>query len=168
MFSLQFWSITRCRTHHLYQSRQGIHKFGTKHIWHLSFNQWVSHGIFWTIREFHLWDSHLIGLVWKAGVLWGSILGPLLFLTYINDFSDGITSTVKVFAGNRLIFSTIINTNILASNLNNNIKKVAAWPFKWKKEALAKVLSCKFCKIFKNAYFEEHLKTTTSVLEKYS
>ena len=37
----------------------------------------------------------------------------------------------------------------------------------WKKEALAKVLSCKFCKICKNAYFEEHLKTT-SVFEKYS
>ena len=31
-----------------------------------------------------------------------------------------------------------------------------------KKEALAQVFSCEFCEIFKNTFFTEHLRTTTS------
>lgn len=102
-------------------------------------------------------SSHL---VWKAGVL-----GPLLFLTYINDFPDGITS--KVFAGNRLIFSTIININILPSNLNNNTKKVAAWPFNEKKRLWQRYYPANFAKFVRMPTLKNIWKYT-SVLEKYS
>ena len=33
-----------------------------------------------------------------------------------------------------------------------------------KKETLAQVFSSEFCKIFKNIFFTEHLRTTTSVI----
>ena len=36
-----------------------------------------------------------------------------------------------------------------------------------KKEALAQVLSCEFCEIFKNTFFTEHLWTTASMTLKY-
>ena len=98
-------------------------------------------------------SSHL---VWKAGVL-----GPLLFLTYINDFPDGITS--KVFAGNRLIFSTIININVLASNLNNNTKKVAAWPFNEKKRLWQRYYPANFAKFVRMPTFKNIWKLLLSL-----
>ena len=41
-----------------------------------------------------------------SGVLQGSALGPLLFLIYMNDPPDRITSTCKIFADDNSFFSS--------------------------------------------------------------
>ena len=43
------------------------------------------------------------------------------------------------------------------------LKKASALQ-RWWREASTQVLSCEYCKIFKNIYFEEHLRTTASAL----
>ena len=40
----------------------------------------------------------------EAGVLQGSLLGPLLLSIYINDLSDDLSTTVKPFVDDKSIF----------------------------------------------------------------
>ena len=68
----------------------------------------------------------------KAGVLQGSILGPFLFLIYINDLSEGLSSNAKLFADDTSLFSVIHDGNTSAFELNNDLVKINRWAFQWK------------------------------------
>ena len=61
----------------------------------------------------------------------GSILGPLFFLIYINDLSDELFSTVKLFADDTSLFSVVCDSNISAYELNNDMQKISEWAYKW-------------------------------------
>ena len=67
-----------------------------------------------------------------AGVPQGSILDPLLFLIYINDLPENLKSSAKLFADDTSLFSTVYNSAESANLLNDDLKKILEWTFKWK------------------------------------
>ena len=77
-----------------------------------------------------------------SGVPQGSVLGPILFLLYINDLPLEVVSPVSLFADDSKIFSKIISdknrseTNNANGNetLQKDLNNVRNWASKWKME----------------------------------
>ena len=70
---------------------------------------------------------------WKSvlsGVPQGSVLGPILFLIYINDLGDSITSNVLKFADDTKLFRKV-NTNVDKQHLQNDLDRLVKWSEKW-------------------------------------
>ena len=68
----------------------------------------------------------------NSGVPQGSVLGPLLFLIYINDLPDGIMSICKIFADDTSLFSKIIDTRNSQNTLNSDLEIIKNWAYQWK------------------------------------
>ena len=56
----------------------------------------------------------------------GSVLGPSLFLIYINDLDDNIKSNVLKFADNTKVFRKV-NNNSDKQHLQNDLDKLGKW-----------------------------------------
>ena len=62
----------------------------------------------------------------------GSILGPLLFLIYINDLPNGLKFNAKLFADDTSLFAIVKGKQESADILNNDLLTISKWAFNWK------------------------------------
>ena len=70
---------------------------------------------------------------WKSvlsGVPQGSVLGPILFLIYINDLDDDITSNVLKFADDTNVFRKI-KSDTDRQHLHDDLTKLIEWSEEW-------------------------------------
>ena len=62
-----------------------------------------------------------------SGVPQGSVLGPILFVLYVNDMPEMVNSHLSLFADDAKLFNTTINSNVIQEDLTS----LEQWSAKW-------------------------------------
>ena len=77
--------------------------------------------------------THSSTLPVMSGVPQGSVLGPCLFLCFINDMPDAVKCRIRLFADDTVIYLTI-DSNHDSENLQNDLAKLEQWEKDWSME----------------------------------
>ena len=65
-----------------------------------------------------------------SGIPQGSVLGPLLFLCYINDLPAQVKSSIKLYADDALVYRRI-HSETDQNNLQEDLHRLAQWAATW-------------------------------------
>jgi len=94
-----------------------------------------------------------------SGVPQGSVLGPILFLIYINDLDNGIKNWILKFADDTKIFS-VVNNDKDRNQLQNDFNNLLSWAEEW--QMLFNVLKCKVMHLgYRNCEYSYYMDGTT-------
>ena len=66
----------------------------------------------------------------KSGVPQGTVLGPLMFILYINDIAKDTTSNIRLFADDCLLYR-VIRCDMNTQELQRDLTQLCHWATKW-------------------------------------
>ena len=66
----------------------------------------------------------------SSGVPQGSVLGPLLFIMFVNDLPDEVKSYCKLFADDAKLYKDLQNLEDFET-IQNDLNKLCQWTIKW-------------------------------------
>ena len=67
----------------------------------------------------------------KSGIPQGSVLGPILFIIYVNDNPDNIKSNIMLFADDAKLFQSITINQVDDTLLREDLQYLETWSDHW-------------------------------------
>ena len=66
-----------------------------------------------------------------AGVQQGSVLGPLLFLVYVNDITDSLLSLTMLFADDSFFYYSASSISDIEGIISHDLNIISSWAKQW-------------------------------------
>lgn len=88
--------------------------------------KWIDEWLSGRTQRVRIGGTYSTELGVTSGVPQGSVLGPLLFLVFINDISQNLTCSIRLFADDCILYQEIVNSYDY-QNLQDNIRKIEEW-----------------------------------------
>jgi len=98
----------------------------------------------------------------NAGVPQGSVLGPLLFLIYVNDIADKLLSLTRLYADDSSLYYSASSVADIEGIINHDLNLLSHWAKQWLVKFNPNKTECLFFSLRKenqipNLYFENTL-----------
>ena len=94
-------------------------------------NSWIKSWLANRTQSIVIDGEHSESVSVESGVPQGSVLGPGLFLYYINDLPEGLNSIVRLFADNTIAYLVIVNPQD-AEKVQDDLTTMGFWEVLWK------------------------------------
>ena len=95
--------------------------------------KWIGNWLIGKKQRVYLNSTVYEWSAFESGVPQGSVLGPLLFVIFINDIDVGILSKLLKFADDAKLFNSVSNSNDITA-INSDLLKLSKWTEMWQME----------------------------------